>query len=76
MYLALSAFFGSFILLCFSSQMLFGAARKEAKLPHFKVTGFCHPAFLLMQGWGTVSVVKLSVLLPGDLAPLRQPLIL
>lgn len=56
--------------------MLFGAAKKEAKLSHFKLAGFCHPAFLLLQGWGAVSLEKLSVLRPDDLATLRQPFVL
>lgn len=57
--------------------MLFGAAKKEAKLSHFKVAGFCHPAFLLLQGWGgPVSVAKLDVLVFDDLATLRQPFVL
>lgn len=50
--------------------------RKEAELPHFQVVGSCHPAFLLSQGWGAVSLTKSSVLLPDDLATFRQPFVL
>ena len=77
LYLALSAFFGSFILLCFSfiNALLFSQKRSQIVM----LGGcwiFVTPAFLLLEGQRAVSVTKWSILVPDDLATLRRPCVL
>lgn len=73
---ALSAFFGPFILLCFSFINALRCSQKRSQIITLQSCWILSPCLCTVARLGTVSLAKWSVLIPDDLATLRQPFVL
>ena len=77
LYLALSAFFGSFILFCFSFINALWCSQKRSQIITLWSCWILSPHLSALEGRSrAVSMVKLDISAPDGLASLRQPFVL